>query len=109
MLCNIENFHSFDADFDTLRFMNPDGDIILSKEHHVHERLIKEDNLSDFSGFEAILDLCKRGFAILCPEVCPKTLTVSYIVSLTNSQLESMKVLEKKYGCETVYNYETDF
>ena len=111
MLCNIKNFHTFDVGFETLRFLNPNGDVILSKERHFHEELIKEDKLSDLSGFEAILDICQKGFAILCPEVCQNgfTLTVSHVVALTNNQLQSMKVLEKKYGCETVYNFETDF
>lgn len=109
MLCSIEKIHAFNVEFDCLRFMNPDGDIIVSQERHLHDELIREDQLSNLSGFSAIIDICQKGFAILCPDENDLTLTISYIVALNQKQSNAIEVLKNKYGCQTVLNLETDF
>lgn len=97
-----------EIDFMTLRFMHPSGDIYLSKENHIHSDLLKEDNLSDKEGFDGLLDLVQRGYALLSP-LQGDVLMVSHMKLLTEAQNVTVKLLKEKFGCEMKFNYEETF
>ena len=100
--------NEFNIDFDTLRFISPDGDLFFSKEKHMHAELITEDNLSKIPGPSGILDIYRRGYVVLCPIPSSSTLFISHIIEPTKRQREIAKFIASKFSCKTIYLPEED-
>ena len=75
-----------------LRFISPYGEIISSPEGHVHAVVIAEKNLSKKTGFEAIIDVIQKGYAIIAS--IKNELMITHTCELTASQRKAISSLE---------------
>lgn len=78
---------------EALRFLNPDGEFIISPEGHHHAEVIREQKLSNKDGFEAMIELVCSGFALIA--VCDNQIFISHSIDLSDAQIASINQLKQ--------------